>query len=125
MPGQIGDEYYFTKGHLHQWRESAEVYLVLSGEGFMLLEDEKTGESKLLPFQRDGLVYIPGHTAHRTINTGDSPLVYLGVTPARAGHDYFTDAHKNFLKVVVEVGDKPVLMDREDYLNFYAHLKGH
>src|SRR5690242_20530264 len=27
MPGKIGDEYYLTKGHLHSWRDAAEVYI--------------------------------------------------------------------------------------------------
>lgn len=53
----------------------------LSGEGVMLLEDEAT-ESRLVPLRPHHAVYVPGHTAHRTMNTGTVPLTYLGVYPA-------------------------------------------
>ena len=43
MPGRVGNEYYLTKGHLHAWRPASEVYIGLTGEGMMLLEDEATG----------------------------------------------------------------------------------
>jgi glucose-6-phosphate isomerase len=85
MPGKIGDEYFLTKGHLHAWRPAAEFYFGLSGEGVMLLEDEATGESRLVPLRPHHAVYVPGHTAHRTVNTGAVPLTYLGVYPARPG----------------------------------------
>ena len=73
-----------TRGHLHEWREAAEIYIGLSGSGLMLLEDEKTGESKVLELGVNTAVYVPAHTAHRTINIGDIPLTYLGIYPARA-----------------------------------------
>jgi glucose-6-phosphate isomerase len=111
-PGVVGDEYFLTKGHLHTWRDAAEVYVGLAGEGAMLLEDEATGESRLLPLAARGVVYVPGHTAHRTVNTGDVPLVYIGIYPARAGHDYGALAEKNFRQVVVKRDGKPTLMER-------------
>lgn len=111
-PGMVGDEYFLTKGHLHTWREAAEVYIGLAGEGAMLLEDEGTGASRLLPLAANGVVYVPGHTAHRTMNTGDVPLVYVGVYPARAGHDYGALAEKNFRHVVVKRNGTPYLMER-------------
>ncbi len=110
--GKIGNEYYLTKGHLHSTREAAEVYIGLSGSGYMLLEDEKTGESRLEPLGEGSVVYVPGHTAHRTMNTGDEPLTYFGVYPANAGHDYGAIAERNFLKVLVEENGKPTLKDR-------------
>ena len=112
MPGRIGAEYFMTRGHLHSRREAAEVYVGLRGEGCLLLEDERTGESRLLPLRADSVVYVPGHTAHRTINTGTEPLVYLGVYPAQAGHDYATIASRNFKCVVVERGGQAVMMER-------------
>lgn len=113
MPGRVSREYYFTKGHFHAWRPAAEVYLGLRGRGLMLLEDDN--ESRLLPLEQDALVYVPGHTAHRTINSGDAPLVYLAVYPAAAGHDYGTIAARNFRKVVVERDGKPVMLDRSEF----------
>ncbi len=112
-PGMVGDEYFLTRGHLHTWREAAELYIRLSGEGVMLLEDEATGESRMLPLLPNTLVYVPGHTAHRTINTGDVPLVYLGVYPAAAGHDYGALAGRNFRYVVVQHNGQPCLQKRE------------
>lgn len=115
MPGKIGDEYYLTKGHLHAWRPAAEFYFGLAGEGVMLLEDEATGESRVVPLRPHQAVYVPGHTAHRTMNTGTVPLTYLGVYPARAGHDYGAIAQRNFRCVVVEQRGRPVMVDREDF----------
>lgn len=114
MPGQIGGEYFLTKGHLHAWRPAAEFYFGLSGEGLMLLEDEASGESRLVPLRPHQAVYVPGRTAHRTVNTGRTPLTYLGVYPARAGHDYGVIAARNFRCVVVERNGQPVMIARPD-----------
>ena len=114
MPGKIGEEYYLTKGHLHSWREAAELYLGLTGEGAMLLQDESSGECRMVPLRPNGPVYVPGHTAHRTINTGSTPLTYLGVYPAKAGHDYEAIARKNFRCVVVERNGRPVMLERKN-----------
>jgi len=113
-PGMVGDEYFLTKGHLHTWRAAAELYFGLSGEGVMLLEDEATGASRMVSLQPNSAVYVPGYTAHRTANTGKVPLVYLGVYPARAGHDYAAIAERNFRNVVVERDGKPCLRPRND-----------
>ena len=113
-PGRVGDEYFLTKGHLHTWRAAAELYIGLSGEGVMLLEDETTGASRMVALHPNSAVYVPGYTAHRTANTGSVPLVYLGVYPARAGHDYAAIGERNFRDVVVERGGKPCLLARND-----------
>ncbi|MGH7595159.1 MAG: glucose-6-phosphate isomerase family protein [bacterium] len=115
MPGRVGDEYYLTKGHLHEWRPAAEFYIGLRGEGMMLLEDINSGESRMLDLVSNSAVYVPGFTAHRTVNVGAVPLVYLGVYPAAAGHDYSTIAEKNFRKVIVARNDRPVLIEREQF----------
>jgi glucose-6-phosphate isomerase len=113
-PGLVGDEYFLTKGHLHSFRAAAEVYVGLAGEGVMLLEDEATRESRMVPLQSASIVYVPGHTAHRTINTGEVPLVYLGVYPARAGHDYGAIAERNLRHVVVQRDGRPCMLARSD-----------
>ena len=117
MPGKVGDEYYLTKGHLHAWREAAELYFGLSGQGFMLLEDEHSGQSIAILLAPGSAVYVPAHAAHRTINTGTVPLSYLGVYPSEAGHDYGAIANRNFGSVVIEHEGKPVVVDRRQYLN--------
>jgi glucose-6-phosphate isomerase len=117
MPGRIGDEYYLTKGHLHAWRPAAEFYFGLSGEGVMLLEDEATGESRLVPLRAGHAVYVPGRTAHRTMNTGTIPLAYIGVYPAAAGHDYGAIAKSNFRWVVVARDGRPAVIERNTLPN--------
>lgn len=116
MPGRIGNEFYLTKGHLHTWRAAAEIYIGLMGEGVMLLEDEGGRESRAVPLLPNTVVYVPGHTAHRTINTGSDPLSYLGVYPARAGHDYGFIAERNFRHVVVAGKGGPQILERSAFL---------
>lgn len=115
MPGNIAGEYFMTKGHLHSWREAAEFYIGLSGQGVMLLEEEATGESRIVELRPNGVIYVPGHTAHRTMNTGKTPLTYLGVYPAKAGHDYNAIAKNNFRCVVVDRDGKPTMIERKDF----------
>ena len=115
MPGRIGDEYYLTKGHLHSHRAAAEIYIGLRGQGVMLLEDEATGESRLVPLTCQSAVYVPGYTAHRTVNTGEEPLVYLGIYPSSAGHDYASIQKKNFRQVVVARAGQPVAVNRTSF----------
>ncbi len=111
-PGMVGNEYYLTKGHYHETREAAEVYIGLTGEGAMLLEDEETGESRLESLGAGNVVYVPGHTAHRTMNTGNTPLTYFGIYPSNAGHDYGALAERNFRKMLIDEDGTPTLMDR-------------
>lgn len=112
MPGKVGAEYFLTKGHAHTWRAAAEVYIGLQGEGALLLEDLRTGAVTLVPLRPHGVVYVPGFTAHRTINTGSDALTYLGVYPAEAGHDYTIIAERNFSHVVIEINGSPALVER-------------
>ena len=115
MPGRVGDEYFMTKGHLHAWREAAEFYIGLSGEGVMLLEDEGQRRKPDGSLRPNSAVYVPGKTAHRTMNTGRAPLTYLGVYPAKAGHDYAAIAGRNFRCVVVERDGQPAMFERNHY----------
>ena len=112
MPGKISDEYYLTKGHFHTWRAAAEIYIGLSGDGVMLLEDESTGDSRMVELKKGSVVYVPGHTAHRTMNVGSEKLVYIGIYPAKAGHDYGTIATDNFKCKVIETSDGPQMVAR-------------
>ena len=115
-PGKVGSEYFMTKGHLHEWRSAAEVYIGLRGRGMMLLEDERTGECRAVPLAANSTVYVPGYAAHRTVNVGDEPLVYWGILSSAAGHDYGTVGERNFRKVIVEKDGRPVVMDRDEFL---------
>jgi glucose-6-phosphate isomerase, archaeal len=116
QPGRVGQEFFMTKGHLHEWREAAEVYIGLSGAGLMLLEHESSGELRAVPFGANSIVYVPGFTAHRTVNVGGEPLKYIGVYPARAGHDYAAIAQNNFRQMVIERDGQAVTIKRTDWL---------
>ena len=115
MPGKVGAEYHLTRGHLHAWREAAEIYIGLTGNGLMLLEGEG-GADAAVPLTANSIVYVPGHTAHRTVNIGTEPLRYLGIYHAKAGHDYAAIAQNNFRQVVIEQGGQPTVLQRKDWL---------
>jgi glucose-6-phosphate isomerase, archaeal len=107
-PGKVGDEFFMTKGHFHEQRDRAEVYYGLSGTGRLLLA--KDDESADVPMGPATVAYVPPHWAHRTVNTGDEPLVFLAVYPGDAGHDYGTIETDGFPQIVVERdGDVAVL----------------
>jgi glucose-6-phosphate isomerase len=46
------------------------------------------------------------------MNVGAEPLVYLGIYPSNAGHDYGAIAEKNFKMIVVERDGKPAMLPR-------------
>ncbi len=70
-----------------------------------------TGESRMMPLRPNGAVYVPAHTAHRTMNVGQKPLTYIGVYPAKAGHDYGAIAKKIF--VASSSSGRPANHDRK------------
>ena len=116
QPGLVGDEYYMTRGHFHMKREAPEIYIGLRGSGLMLMQSPDGTASRTAEITGECLVYVPGHTAHRTINTGDEPLVYLGIYPADAGHDYASLSERNFTDVVIRQGGRPAVAVRSTYI---------
>lgn len=87
QPGTVGTECYMTKGHYHTVAETAEVYLGLRGEGTMLMKTAD-GRCDAQRIARGRLVYVPPYWAHRSVNTGDEPLISLCIYPGEAGHNY-------------------------------------
>jgi glucose-6-phosphate isomerase len=109
-PGKVGNEYYMTKGHFHTILETGEVYYTLSGEGCMLTESPE-GDVVLHPMRSGSAVYVPPRYAHRTINTGGTPLVSFFVFRGDAGHDYGSIETKGYRNLVIEGPDgKPVMV---------------
>ncbi len=49
------------------------------------------------------LHYIPGHTAHRVVNTGDQILKFGACWPSDAGHNYETITSQGFSARVKEI----------------------
>jgi glucose-6-phosphate isomerase len=110
-PGKVGNEYYMTKGHFHAILETAEVYHILLGQGFMVMENPE-GEWAVEEYHPGRVVYVPPRWAHRSVNTGPEDLVFFWVYPANAGHDYGTIERQGFSKLVLEDGaGRPVISD--------------
>jgi len=104
-PGKVGSEYFMTKGHFHAVRNRGEYYWGIQGEGLLVLMDADRNfrTETVVP---GSLHYIPGHIAHRLVNTGDTVLVVGACWPSDAGHDYDTIARDGFSCRVVENGGK-------------------
>ena len=104
MPGLIGDEFMMTRGHVHEIVDRAEVYYCLAGQGVMLMEDE-AGRTIAEPLAPGNAVYVPGRWVHRSVNTGDQPLVTLFCFASDAGQDYSViDRSKGMARQVVTDG---------------------
>ena len=113
-PGKVGREYYFTKGHFHTILETAEVYYTLQGEGYMVMENPE-GDCIEMPLSQGKAVYVPRRYAHRTVNTGSSPLVLFYTFAADAGHDYGTIETKGYHRLIVEQDGKPAVVSNPNW----------
>ncbi|RUQ32462.1 glucose-6-phosphate isomerase [Peribacillus cavernae] len=109
-PGKVGNEYYMTKGHFHTILDTSEVYYCIGGKGYMLMESPE-GDCDIQEFTPGKAVYVPGRYAHRSINTGNEPLITFYVFRADAGHDYGTIESNGFRKIVAEQDEKPVVVN--------------
>lgn len=87
LPGRVGDEFAMTRGHLHVKTDRAELYYCISGHGVMLM-DTVNGDSRAIQMLPGEAVHVPGDWVHRSVNTGDEPLVTLFCYAADAGQDY-------------------------------------
>lgn len=109
-PGKVGDEYNMTRGHYHTKMVASELYFILHGEGFVVMQTEK-GSAASMQLKKGQILYIAPGWAHRTINTGKERLTFLAVWPSDAGHDYGTIEEKGFRQIVIEEKGKPVVME--------------
>jgi glucose-6-phosphate isomerase len=106
--GVVGEEYFMTKGHFHEKRNTGEVYLGLAGRGYLLMfVDDRAAELDMAP---GTLAYVPPYWAHRTLNVGDEPFSFFAVYPADAGHDYRTIEETGFPRRVVRAGSGPLVV---------------
>lgn len=101
-PGKVGDEFFMTKGHFHKVLDTAEIYYVMGGEGFMVMETPD-GESFIEPLSPGKVLYVPPCWAHRSVCTSrQQDLVTFFIYPGDAGHDYGTIEKQGFRKLVVD-----------------------
>ncbi len=87
QPGLIGDEFFMTKGHYHTIAQTAEIYLCVKGEGYMMMKTSD-GQWAVERMTRNRMVYVPPLWAHRSINTGHEALISFCVYQGDAGHNY-------------------------------------
>ncbi|MBS1603686.1 MAG: glucose-6-phosphate isomerase [Bacteroidetes bacterium] len=111
-PGKVGQEYFMTKGHFHQIRNRAEVYICMEGEGMLILMNEDHSVTWAERMEPGSVHYINGHTAHRTANTGKGVLSFGAFWPSDAGHDYQTISEKGFSKILVDINGVPTLINK-------------
>ena len=87
FPGNVGGEYFMTRGHWHTKPTHGELIVVVSGRGILVLMDHNrhTTTVDLSP----GVTYhIDGTLAHRTVIIGTEPLVFWCAWAADCGHNY-------------------------------------
>lgn len=108
-PGTVGDEYFMTKGHYHVVADTAETYLCLCGQGYMLMKTSNGACAEEF-MMRGRLVYVPPYWAHRSVNTGRVALVSLCVYPAHAGHNYGDIELHGFPKRILCQGGQPAIV---------------
>lgn len=107
-PGVVGHECFMTKGHYHCRPETGEVYLCLRGVGYMMMKTAG-GECRWEAFAPGRIVYAPPYWAHRSVNTGDEPLISLCLYPGDAGHNYGDIQSEGFPKRVFRRGSEIVI----------------
>jgi glucose-6-phosphate isomerase, archaeal len=107
-PGRVGDEFFMTRGHFHKRRDRGEVYYTQSGEGLLLLESRE-GDTQTVDMKPGSCAFIPPDWAHRSVNTGSVPLVFVWVCNPDAGHDYGEILARGMRKLVVGRGGSVAL----------------
>jgi glucose-6-phosphate isomerase len=112
QPGKVGNEYYMTKGHFHEAHDQPEIYFCVKGEGYLLMETHE-GEFQADKWTRGTISHIPPMWAHRVVNTGNEPLVFVATYHLAAGHIYKDVEEKGFLKRLVEINGEPAFVLNE------------
>ena len=82
MPGRVGAEYFMTKGHLHSWRQAAEIYTHTGrAELWIVLDDgARVQVGDLVRDCRAGdEIWIPANERHRLTCASGQPVRVLEV----------------------------------------------
>lgn len=110
MPGKVGNEFFMTRGHLHEIGNRAEYYWGIIGQGVLISKDRegKTWAEKMFP---GSLHYIDGYTVHRVANIGNTPLKFGACWPSDAGHNYDGIYEKGFTVRLIEKEGEPVIIE--------------
>jgi glucose-6-phosphate isomerase len=105
-PGVVGDEFFMTRGHFHVKRDRCEICVTVSGKGSLVLMDDDR-QVEVQEMRAGSTHYIHGHLAHRTVNTGQEPLVFLCAWPADCGHDYDVIRRQGFATRLMASEERP------------------
>eukprot|EP00752_Nemacystus_decipiens_P019106 g17162.t1 len=111
-PGRIGDEFFMTRGHIHATANRPETYYGETGEGLMLMESPD-GQVTILEVRPKVLVYVPPMWIHRSVNTGDTPLVMSFCYPSDSGQDYEVIARSGGMAVRIVAGELQLALKLE------------
>jgi glucose-6-phosphate isomerase, archaeal len=107
FPGKVGAEYHMTKGHFHAREDQPEIYHCVQGEGFLQMETRE-GEYRVAAWIPGTITHIPPQYAHRVVNTGKIPLVFVASFHLAAGHDYAAIEQRGFTNIFVEHAGQPI-----------------
>jgi glucose-6-phosphate isomerase, archaeal len=114
-PGNIDGEYYMTKGHFHKQDYSAELYLCIQGNGYIIMQNNDGAfmDYKISP---GVAINIPPKWAHRVINSDDkNKLIFIAIYASDAGHDYSFIEKKGFSKLLIKKDGMPKFVDNPKY----------
>lgn len=114
QPGKVGDEFFMTRGHFHARRDMGEIYCTQHGKGLLLLQN-RDGKCETVQMREGSCAFIPPDWAHRSINTGPTPMVFTWVCNVRAGHDYKEIAARGMRMLVVERNGKVDLVPNPNF----------
>jgi glucose-6-phosphate isomerase len=114
QPGKVGDEYFMTKGHFHEAKNQPEIYFCVKGQGYLLMQTIE-GEFLTEKWEVGTISHIPPMWAHRVVNTGNEPLVFVASYHLAAGHNYGPIEEKGFRKLLVEINGKPEFVLNEKW----------
>lgn len=106
LSGTVGKQYHMTKGHFHERNDQPEIYHCVNGVGFLQMMDSD-GNYFSAPWEKGTITHIPPQFAHRVINTGEQPLIFVAVFHISAGHEYDFIKDKGFKFNYYEVDGKP------------------
>jgi len=73
--GKFGKEFYRTKGHIHRQKNTPEFYVLLEGEGILVLKKGKI--PKKIKMKKGEINLVESGWAHRIVNLGRKKLKVL------------------------------------------------
>lgn len=112
MPGHVGNECFFTRGHDHD-PAKGETYFCISGQGGLVVE--KDGDPEWLPMKPGDVIQLKSGWAHRTVNTGESPLIFAGQYIAPFDVDYTISERGFRMKVINSEEGVNLLVDGKEF----------